>query len=245
MKKTLLIATIFLTIGVAGLHAQAKWKYEFGLGGTYNSGNISNVGFRTNGGVGVNDSVKAVFANIRFLYNEEKKVTTNMGLDGGIKFDYYRNIHWNPFLAAEFIVNHFKGYDFKSSFLLGMKYNFVYTPTYDYSISAALVGDYVDYYYEVPPVPKDTLSGVKMRVSVRGQIRHKIGESTTLYHATFYQPAVTDFSDFIFSSVTKISNKLRDNISLDFIFDYGYRSVVPEDKHRHDLATEVALKITF
>lgn len=222
---------------------QSKWKYEFGLGGTYNSGNISNVGFRTNGSIGVNDSVKALTGNIRFVYNEEQKKTTNMGLDGGIKFDYYRNLHWNPFVAAEFITNHFKGYSFKSSFLLGMKYNFVYTPNYDYSISAALVGDYVDYFTEDPLA--DTLDGVKMRVSIRGQIRQKIGETTTLYHATFYQPAVTDFSDYIISSITKVSTKLRDNISLDLIFDYGYRSVVPEEKMHYDISTEVAIKITF
>lgn len=243
MKKKLL-ASILLALAAISLQAQTKWKYEFGLGGTYNSGNISNVGFRTNLSVGVNDSVKALTGNVRFLYNEEKKTTTNLGLDGGLKFDYYRNLHWNPFVAAEFVMNHFKGYDFKSSFLLGLKYNFVYTPTYDYSLSAALVGDYVDYYYEVPP-EKDTLSGIKMRVSIRGQIRQKIGETTTLYHATFYQPALTDFSDYIVSSITKVSTKLRENISLDLIFDYGYRSVVPEERQHYDVSTEVAIKITF
>lgn len=232
-----------LAVALNGLKAQSNWNYEFGLGGTLNSGNINNVGFRTNGGIGVNDSVKAVFANVRFLYNEENKKTTNLGLDGSIKFDYYRNIHWNPFIAAEFVTNHFKGYNFKTSFLAGIKYNFIYEATRDYSISAALVGDYVDYYVENPVA--DTLDGWKYRVSVRGQIRQKIGENATLYHATFYQPALTDFSDYIISSVTKLSNKLNDHVFFDVIFDYGYRSVVPEEKSHYDISTEVAIKIKF
>lgn len=241
MKRiSILFAFFALSMAFNGLMAQSNWSYEFGLGGTYNSGNINNVGFRTNAGLGRNDSVKAVYANIRFVYTEEQKKTTNMGLDGSIKFDYYRNIHWSPFVAAEFLTNHFKGYDFKTAFLVGLKYTFLYDKDrYDYSVSAALVGDYADFYQA------DSLNGVKMRVSLRGQIRQKIGETTTLYHATFYQPAVTDFNDFIFSSVTKISNKLRNNISLDLIFDYGYRSVVPEEKQKYDIATEVAIKITF
>lgn len=241
MKRIkLLIVTLVLTMAGTSLQAQNKWNYELGLGGTYNSGNVSNVGFRSNAGLGRNDSVKAVFANVRFVYNEEQKTTTNMGLDGSIKFDYYRNIHWNPFVAAEFVTNHFKGYDFKTAFLAGIKYNFIYKKDIcDYSLSAAIVGDYVDY------TGDNSLNGAKLRVSIRAQIRQKIGETTTLYHATFYQPAVSDFSDFLFSSVTKISNKLNEHVYFDVIFDYGYRSVVPEDKHRHDLSTEVALKITF
>ena len=241
MKRILLlVAIVALSMTGKGLKAQQNWSYEFGLGGTYNSGNVSNIGFRTNAGLGRNDSIKAVYANIRFVYNEEQKVPTNKGLDGSIKFDYYRNIHWSPFIAAEFVTNHFKGYDFKTAFLGGLKYTFFYKKdVYDYSVSAALVGDYVDF------TGDNSMNGMKMRVSARVQARQKIGESTTLYHATFYQPAVNELSDFLFSSVTKVSNKLNEHVYFDVIFDYGYRSVVPEDRHHHDLTTEVAIKIKF
>lgn len=242
LTKTLIAVLVFAT-AAANLQAQKNWSYEFGLAGTLNSGNINNIGFNTNAGVGRNDSIRAVYANVHFVYTEENKETTNRGLDGTIKYDYYRNTHWNPFLAAEFVTNHFKGYDFKTSFLAGIKYNFVYEATRDYSISAALVGDYVNFYTENPLA--DTLDGYKLRVSIRGQIRQKIGENTTLYHATFYQPSIFDFSDYIISSITKVSNKLNDHVFFDVIFDYGYRSVVPEEKKHYDIATQVAVKIKF
>ena len=248
MKSTIIrLFSLALLISVASASVQAQekpWNFEFGLGGNLNSGNINNIGFRSNAGAGRDDSIRAIYANVHFLYNEENKQTTNMGLDGSINFDYYRNIHWSPFLAIECVTNHFKGYDFKTSFLGGIKYTFLYEPkVYDYSISAALVGDYVNYHVEDPTA--DTLDGVKLRVSVREQIRHKIGESASINHSAFYQPALNDPSDFIFTTVTKISNNLNKIISLDFILRYDYRSVVPSGKHHHDLTTEIALKIKF
>lgn len=224
--------------------SQSKWVYQLGLGGTLNSGNINNIGFRNTGSIDRNDSVLAFSTSYRFLYSEENHVTTNMGLDGGMKLDYMQYDRWSPFCAMEFISNHFKGYDFKISFLAGAKYRIYTIPgRCDYSISAALVGDYANYHITDPIA--DTLDRVLMRISLRGKIVQRIGESTMLKHMTFYQPSIIDYSDFIISSITKVENKLNSHLFLDIIFEYDYRSVVPEERSRYDVATEIALRLKF
>ena len=244
MKKKALVTIAAIFLLAATVSAQSKWKYEFGLGGSLNSGNVSNMGFKTNANIDRNDSILAFNANARYLYTSEKEVTTNEGWGGGIKFDIHQYDRWSPFFASEFISNHFKGYDFKISFLGGVKYRILCSPgKYDYSISAALVGDYVNYYVTEPTA--DTLDGVVMRVSLRGKIKQSIGENTKLNHTTFWQPSVTDFGDYLVTSITKIENKLNKHLFFDVIFEYEYRSVVPEGRKNYDIATEVALRLKF
>ena len=83
------------------------------------------------------------------------------------------------------------------------------------------------------------------RISLRGKIKQRIGESTQLNHTTFYQPSITDFGDYIVSSITKIENRLNQHLFLDIIFDFEHRSVVPEGRKKTDIATEVALRLSF
>lgn len=241
-KNTFLLLAAILFVG--SLSAQSKWKYEMGLGGTLNSGNVNNLGFNANGNIDRNDSILAFNAHARFLYSEENHTATNRGLDGGVKFDINQYDRWSPFFATEFISNHFKGYDFKVSLLAGVKYRIYTIPgRCDYSISAALVGDYVNYYFENEEA--DTLNTYAARISLRGKIKQRIGENTNLNHTTFYQPNIFDFSDYIVTSITKIENKLNQHLFFDVIFEYDYRSVVPEARKNHDITTSVALRIKF
>ena len=57
--------------------------------------------------------------------------------------------------------------------------------------------------------------------------------------------AITNKRDFIISSITKVENKLNSHLFLDIIFEYDYRSVVPEGKSHYDVATEIALRLKF
>ena len=168
--KLLLMATAMMALAT-GLHAQqqAKWKCQLSLGGTYNSGNINNIGFRNSGSADRNDSTLAFNANYRLLYSEENHSATNRELGGGIV----------------------------------------------------------------------------ARVSIRPKAKQRIGESTMLNHTTFWQPSVTDLSDFLVTSITKIENKLNRNLFLDIIFEYEYRSVVPPGRRRYDMFTEIALRLQF
>lgn len=243
MKKTAIFLVVLIST-VSTLSAQSKWKYEFGFGGTFNSGNVNNVSLKSTANIDRNDSVLAFNANARYLYSAEQKVTTNEGIGGGIKFDINQYDKWSPFFAAEFITNHFKGYDFKISFLGGVKYRIYTVPDLcDYSISGALVGDYVNYHITDPVA--DTLDGMLMRISLRGKIKQRIGANTRLNHSTFWQPAVKDFGDYLVTSITKIENKLNEHFFFDVIFEYEYRSFVPEGRKKHDYMAEIAFRIKF
>lgn len=244
MRTKTLILVAMLLLSTVSVSAQSKWKYNLGLGGTFNSGNINNIGFRNTGSVSRNDSILALDASYRYLYAEEKREATNHELGGGAKMDLYQYSRWSPFLATDFVVNHFKGYDFKISLLAGVKYRLFSIPgRCDYSLSAAIVEDYVNYHITDPVA--DTIDGFVARVSLRGKIKQRIGESTQLNHMTFYQPSITDFGDYIVSSVTKIENRLNQHLFLDIIFDFEHRSVVPEGRKKTDIATEVALRLSF
>ena len=243
-NKPLAFAAILLLLSTASVSAQNKWKYDFSIGGTYNSGNISNIGLRNTGSVSRNDSILSMDASYRYLYTEEKREMTNQEFGGGAKIDLYQYSRWSPFLATDFVVNHFKGYDFKISFLAGAKYRIFTLPgKCDYSLSAAIVEDYVNYHITNPSA--DTLDGFVARASLRAKIKQRIGESTHINHTTFYQPSVMDLGDYIVSSVTKIENKLNKHLFFDIIFSYEYRSIVPEGRKRTDIATELALRLAF
>lgn len=246
MKKTIIYIIICSVVALSShtAEAQKKWNFQFGIGGTLNSGNINNIGFRHEGSAARNDSVLAFDSHYKFLYSEENHLATNRGVNGGIKFDIYQYNKFSPFFAYEFITNHFKGYDWKSSLIAGAKYRIYSLPgKCDYSISAAIVGDYVNYYVTDPAA--DTLDGYVARISLRAKIKQKIGEGTNLNHTTFYQPSILDFNDYIITSVTKIENKLNKHLYLDFIFEYDYRSVVPQERSKYDIATEVAIRYKF
>ena len=246
MKKTVLsiVLPALLLLTAGSVSAQGKWKYELSLGGSLNSGNINNIGFKTDAAVNRNDSVLAFDGNLHYVYTEENHVATNNGFSGGIKFDVYQYDRWSPFFASEFITNHFKGYDLKVSILAGVKYRIFTIPgRCDYSVSAAFVGENVNYYVENPLA--DTLDGYVARISLRGKIKQRIGDHITLNHTTFYQPSVTDFSDYMVTSITKIEDKLSTHLFLDFIFTYEYRSVVPESRSRADYSTNVAIRLKF
>ena len=241
MKKLLVV--IALITSALCVNAQGKWNGEIGLGFTYNEGNVTNMNLKNTGKIERNDSLISFDANYKFLYSKEDSVETNRGLTGGIKFDFLQYGKWSPFFAAEVICNKYKGYDFKTSILLGVKYRIYTNPgKCDYSISAAGVCDYVDYTVEEDnPLPTNV-----WRMSIRPKIKQKFGEAVALTHYTFYQPNLEDFDDYIVNSHTALETKLSEHFFFETSFDYEYRSYLPtEDYKRRDVTTEVTLKIKW
>ena len=256
------IFTILLLIACVGsVSAQKKWSWNFGANGTLNSGNVENANFSHNGGVDRNDSLLAFSASYKFVYGQQDKVTNNLGLGGSVQFDVWQYDRWSPFVSDIIDHNTYKGIDFKNSFLVGVKYRIATKPgVYDYSISAAVVGDYTDYHFgaadesdggyagkdDLDQNIKDTLSGWKARVSLRFKIKQKITDAVSLKHTTFYQPNVTDLqNDFLVTSVTSLDTKLNKKLSLNLSFSYDYKSIVPEGTKNYDIVTSVGLKLVF
>lgn len=244
MRKVL--ATLLLIACVSQASAQSKWSWKFGLGGTLNTGNVENQSLNTTGSVERNDSVLAFDAHYAFIYGQQDRITNNLELSGGVKFDIWQYNTWSPFFADEAIHNIYKGLDFKNSILAGLKWKFLYGKGYDYSLSAAIVGDYTDYHYATDEEEAAAdLDGWKARLSLRFKAKQKIGDNLSLKHTTFYQPNVVDFSDYLVTSTTSLETQINKNLTFNIAFTYDYKSVVPAGTEKQDITTTCGLTLKF
>lgn len=238
MRKMLLLV---LVLAVGHVSAQKKWNYNFGLGGSLKSGNVNTFTLNNNGGVDRNDSTLAFSADYAIVYGEKDNVEYDKGLTANVKFDLFQYSRWSPFFSASYINNKWKGYNYKTSLLLGAKYRIFSNAKCDYSISAAYVYDFVEY-----TKSDDALKPQVSRISLRAKIKQKLGDAATLKHTTFYQPSLMDFGgDYMVNSVTSVETKLSAHVFFDVNFSYEYRSLVPEGIKNEDIATSVSLKLKF
>jgi putative salt-induced outer membrane protein YdiY len=220
--------------------AQKRWNFELGAGMSQNSGNVENLSLKNYAELERNDSLISADFNYKFVYQKEDKEETNKGFNAGLNFDLFQYGKWSPFVATEIQTNKYKGYDFKISALTGFKYRiFTKKDTCDYSVSAAVVYDNVNYTAEENKLDREV-----MRISIRPKIKQKIGDNFYIGHSTFYQPSVKDFSDYIITSTTRFSSKITTKLFLEVSFNYEYRSKLPtEDYKNYDMTTEVSLKL--
>lgn len=243
-KKAILL--IVLIISTTSAFAQRKWNFDLGLGASLNTGNVNNCNISNDAAVKRNDSVVAFDLHYKLLYsalidknNPNHWEETNFEITSGVKMDLFQYSTFSPFLACEQLTNKYKGYDIKLSSLLGMKFKIYAKPSFcDYSISAAVVYDWIDYTEET------SLPSNNYRLSIRPKFTQRLSESLTLHHCTYYQPSLLKFSDFIVNSTTKLETKINKILFLDLAFTYEYRSEVPSEDYKHsDLRTEVSIKL--
>ena len=240
MRK-ILILTIMMTATLT-VAAQGKWHYTFSLGGEYKSGNVNTFTFNNKGGVERNDSIVALDANYAIVYGQKDHVEYDKSFTGNLTFDIWQCNRVSPFVAGTYYNNKYKGYEYKLSFLAGAKYRIFFNKRCDYSISAAYVYEYVDYFTTNTTVLEPQVS----RVSLRFKMRHKITDAVSLKHTTFYMPSLTDLqNDYIVTSVTSLSTQLGKHLFLDLNFNYEYHNLVPENVKQQDIITSVTLRMKF
>ena len=254
MRKVLSI--IILTTCVLTLSAQSKWSYNLGFGGELKSGNVNTTIFNNGGGIERNDSLVALSASYGIVYGMKDHVEYDKGLTATLQADLYQYDRWSPFILATYLNNKFKGFEFKTSLLGGVKYRIYTLPgVCDYSISAAYVSDWVQYFkYDANGqlAHDERLLPQVSRISLRLKIKQKISDYVNIKHTTFYQPSLMDLSgltsikeDYIVTSSTTFENKIGKNIFLDLNFNYEYRSVVPEGVKNTDIITSASLRLKF
>lgn len=248
MKRLRLFLFLLLAFSLTQVNAQEnKWKFGFGLGASANTGNVNNCNISNDATLKRNDSIIALDFRYKLIFSAlidehaggKKWETNNFEINGSVKMDLFQYGKFSPFLACEMLTNKFKGYDFKVSGLLGLKFRLFTKPdVYDYSISAAVVYDWTDFTDETH------LPHNNYRISIRPKFRQKIANNLTLHHQTFFQPSVLKFSDFIFNSKTRLETELTKKLSLNLSFTYEYRSEVPSENYKHsDILTEITLKL--
>jgi putative salt-induced outer membrane protein YdiY len=240
--KKALILSLAITASLTA-SAQGKWKYHLGFGGELKDGNVNVMTLRNDGSVERNDSTLAFDAGYAIVYGEKDKVAYDKSFDAHVKFDLWQYDRWSPFLSASYLNNEFKGFDYRISALLGVKYRIFWNDRCDYSISAAYVQDYTEY-----GDPAVTLKAMVSRLSLRFKMRHKIGDNLTLKHTTFWQPSVMEpmtsiTNDYVVSSVTSLSTKISEHLSFDINFNYEYHSLVPDGVQKQDIITSATLRL--
>ena len=243
MKKTLLLAiAVLATMSVT---AQSKWKYHLGFGGELKDGNVNTVTIRNDGSIERNDSTLAFDAGYAIVYGEKDKVAYDKSLDVHAKFDLWQYDRWSPFVSASYLNNKFKGFDYRLSALLGVKYRIYWDKRCDYSISAAYVQDDTEY-----GDPSVTLKAMVSRLSLRFKMRHKIADNVSIKHTTFWQPSLMEpmtsiTEDYVVTSITSLDTKITDHITFGVNFNYEYHSLVPDGVNKQDIITSASLKIDF
>lgn len=252
MRK--LLVYILLLVCVGTVSAQKKWSYNLGFGGELKSGNVNSFIFSNTGGVERNDSLLALDAHYDIVYGMKDHEVYDKGLTASLTFDVWQHDKFSPFVSASYINNKFKGFEFKTSFLVGAKLRLYTIPgKCDYSISAAYVSDWVEYFSD--DILQDEHGRLKpqvSRLSLRFKVKQRISDIVYLKHITFYQPSLMEMrgfqsfrDDYIITSVTTFENRIGKKLSLDINFNYEYRSVVPEGKKNTDIVTSATLKLKF
>ena len=243
MKHTLII--ILTLVMAVGASAQRKWNYHLGFGGELKDGNVNTITIRNDGTVERNDSILAFDAGYAIMYGEKDKEVYDKSLAAHVKFDLWQYDRWSPFVSTSYLNNKFKGFEYRFSGLIGVKYRIYTNPRCDYSISAAYVLDYTDY-----GDYSTSLEQMVSRLSLRFKLRHRIADNLMIKHTTFWQPSLMRpmkslADDYVISSVTTLSTQIAKHLSLDFIFDYEYHSLVPDGVKKQDIITSLSLRVDF
>lgn len=249
MNKLRIFLFLLLVFSVMCAKAQNKRHYNFGLGASFNAGNVNNCNISNDGAIERNDSLIAFDARYKLIYSslidrnapDQQWKETNFEINGGVKMDLYQYGKYSPFLACEMLTNKYKGYDLRLSGLAGMKYRIYTIPAVcDYSISVAFVYDWTDFTDETH------LLNNNYRISIRPKIKQRLAENLTLLHTTFYQPSVLDLDDYIINCNTKLQTQITGKFFIDIAFAYEYRSQVPSENYKkHDFLSEVSIRFKY
>ena len=227
------------------LSAQNKWIYRLGFSGEMRSGNVNTAIFKNDGRIERNDSIIALSANYGIGYGMKDKELYDLSFTSTLKADLWQYDRWSPFMLGTYLNNKFKGFEYRYSALFGVKYRIYTTNRCDYSISAAYVQDYTDY-----GDYSTSLEQMVSRLSLRFKMRHKIADNLMIKHTTFWQPSLMRpmkslADDYVISSVTTLSTQIAKHLSLDFIFDYEYHSLVPDGVKKQDIISSLSLRVDF
>lgn len=249
MRKALL--TILFIIAAVALSAQNEWSYRLSFSGELRSGVVNATVLKNSGGIERNDSLIALSANYGISYGMKDMTTYDLGFTSTLKADLWQYDRWSPFVLVNYLNNKFKGFEYKLNYLAGAKYRIYTRPKIcDYSISAAYVMDYTEYFSK--DRNNDRFKPQVSRISLRFKVKRRINDIIYLNHMTFYQPSLMELrgwksvkDDYIVTSITSFENRIGKNIFLDINFNYEYRSLVTDGVSHRDIITSATLRVKF
>ncbi len=225
---------IFLTfLSVAYFFAvfaqKTNWESSLRFGASYYKGNVNRSDLLGEGKVKHVDSIFEYAMEFKEVYSESENKQNNQEMLGSIKVDIYPTAKFSPFAVLSAFSNTKKGFDLRTTELLGMKYVFFKYPSDAksvkelkgvYSVSVAFQHDYEKY----TGVDSSTQ---KYRVSFRPKIRQKIFPNTFLEHFTFFRFDISDEKNYGIESNTSITVKISKMLDLKISYEYDYVNKPP------------------
>lgn len=215
MTNKYLITCTFLLIFISHLPAQKKWNGKISAGLFYYSGNVDKFDFMADGNITHTDSLFEYSSFAKMIDSRLSGEHVNEEYSAGIKFDYHPFSILSPFMMFSYYRNDYKDIHLRLTALAGIKYVYYQTETSNFSISLALQYDAEHYKSEIPN--KD-----KVRWSLRPKFKQKITNTLYFENFEFFKINVSDGNDYGIESVTTISNKVTNRLSIGLNYHYEY-----------------------
>lgn len=208
--------TAFFFLGIISVSfAQKKWNGKIVSGLFYYSGNVEKFDFTTDANVAHTDSMFEYSSFAKMVYSSSAGKRLNEEYNAGVKFDYHPYNTYSPFMLLSYYKNDFKDIHLRLTALMGLKYVYYKTESSNFSISLAFQYDAEHYQSEIADQDK-------IRWSLRPKFKQKITNSLYFENLEFFKVNISDGTDYAIESITTISNKVTNRLSIGLNYHYEY-----------------------
>ena len=239
-----LALTLASLVPCAAQEPQPRWNVQLELGFNGSLGNSSFSILRTGGRAKHLKTDVAEFelsTLVRYGTSEEKVIANDQRVT--TKLDLWPQATWSPFFFVDASRDVIRKLDFRSNGGAGAKYAFWKGESGNASVSAALIWDYQNFHLDPDATDPETKSLARWSIRAKGE--KTLSETTTIEHATFYQPAWDRTSDFVVTMTTSVSTKVLRDVSLSIEHEFLHDSVPPPGVGPDDQKFSVLLKVTL
>lgn len=165
-------------------------------------------------------------------------------LRGTVKFDWNPQAVFSPFIFATGSRDVIRNVDARLLAGGGGKWTFLQrSDLTKMSISVAAVLDHENYRLEPGSTADEVINFG--RLSWRTKFDHRFASGATFQHTTFWQPRITNLSDYIVDVSNSLSSQLLSNLSLVITHSYIHEAVPPPGAVRDDQRLGVVLSVAL
>ncbi|PAU94809.1 hypothetical protein CK503_04875 [Aliifodinibius salipaludis] len=231
-------------VNVEKLQAQAKPGWFAGLSADFDleKGNSEVLEIEGQSIIGYEQRRHAIklFTGLRFLSEDQNTITSRSFLQ--LRYNYIFNNRYRTFSFYQYQQN--KDLILKSRQLIGagLRRKFGTAETLDLHLGAGLM--YEDEKLDEEQLFPDEASNTNvLRLNAIAFFSHQIGTNSTLLNSTYYQPAVSDFSDFRLLNEMSLEVAIKEYLDLTFSFVWRYDNNPPQILKKSDINITSGLTI--
>ncbi|WP_441000502.1 DUF481 domain-containing protein [Fodinibius sp. SL11] len=181
-----------------------------------------------------------LFTGLRFLSEDENTITSKSFLQ--LRYNYIFNSRYRTFSFYQYQQN--KDLILKSRQLIGagLRRKFGTADSPDVNLGLGLM-------YENEKLDREQLFADKdantnmLRLNTVGFFSYEIGRNSTLLNSTYYQPAISDFSDFRLLNEMSLEVAINEYLDLGLSFVWRYDNKPPRGLKKSDINITSGLTI--